>query len=74
MIPRWDHGLKDPESIAFTILDVPTDLKSEGKLKNPPKIQKIPSKNNNSSTPLQTVLQPTPQRHPALRQRPLNTI
>jgi len=73
MLPRWDPRLKDPESVAFTILDVLADLESEGKLKNLPKSKKIPSKNNNSSTPLQTILQPTPQRRTALRQKTLRS-
>ncbi|WP_456326555.1 hypothetical protein [Palaeococcus sp. (in: euryarchaeotes)] len=37
MLPRWDPRLKDPESVAFAILDVLADLESEGKLKNLPK-------------------------------------
>jgi len=68
IIPRWDHRLKDPESVAFAILDILADFESEGKLKNLPKSKKISSKNNTGSTPLQTILQPAPQRRPALRQ------
>ncbi|MCA6213592.1 PqqD family protein [Thermococcus bergensis] len=44
VIPRWDHRLKDPESVAFTILDVLADFESEGKLKNLPKSKKFPVK------------------------------
>ncbi|MPW38522.1 hypothetical protein GBV73_10735, partial [Thermococcus sp. 101 C5] len=44
VIPRWDHRLKDPESVAFAILDVLADFESEGKLKNLPKSKKFPVK------------------------------
>ena len=44
MLPRWDPRLKDPESVAFAILDVLADLESEGKLKNLPKSKKFPVK------------------------------
>ncbi|WP_456450427.1 hypothetical protein, partial [Palaeococcus sp. (in: euryarchaeotes)] len=44
MLPRWDPRLKDPENVAFAILDVLADLESEGKLKNLPKSKKFPVK------------------------------
>ncbi len=44
MIPRWDHRLKDPESVAFAILDVLARLRIRRKAEEPAKIQKISSK------------------------------
>ncbi|WP_198011314.1 hypothetical protein, partial [Thermococcus sp. PK] len=62
VIPRWDHRLKDPESVAFAILDVLADFESEGKLKNLPKSKKFPVKqywqysslNNTTTYPSET--------------------
>ncbi|MCA6213598.1 PqqD family protein [Thermococcus bergensis] len=68
VIPRWDHRLKDPESVAFTILDVLADFESERKAERTlPKSKKFPVKTILAILLFKTILQPTPQRRPALR-------
>lgn len=44
MLPRWNSELKNPENVAFAILDVLADFESEGKLKKLPKSKKFPVK------------------------------
>ncbi|WP_156882118.1 hypothetical protein [Thermococcus sp. PK] len=44
VIPRWDHRLKDPESVAFAILDVFSRLRIRRRAENLPKSKKFPVK------------------------------